>query len=52
MIEPTLLMLAFLISAILLAGPQAYRNWRKAQAKELMIFGSGSLTQNRFDGNF
>jgi|GEM_PF-5670240 hypothetical protein len=31
MIEPILVMLAFLIFATLLAGPQAYRNWREAR---------------------
>jgi hypothetical protein len=31
MIEPVLVMLAFLIFFTILAGPQAYRNWREAR---------------------
>jgi hypothetical protein len=31
MIEPVLVMLVFLIFITIIAGPQAYRNWREAR---------------------
>jgi hypothetical protein len=31
MIEPVIVMLAFLVVITLIAGPQAYRNWREAR---------------------
>jgi hypothetical protein len=34
MIEPVLVMLAFLIFFSIIAGPQAYRNWREARKEK------------------
>jgi len=31
MIEPTIVMMIFLALIIIVAGPQAYRNWREAR---------------------
>ena len=34
MIEPVLVMLGFLIFFSIIAGPQAYRNWREARKQK------------------
>jgi hypothetical protein len=34
MIEPVIVMLAFLIFIIILAGPEAYRNWRESRKQK------------------
>jgi hypothetical protein len=33
-IEPVIVMLAFLIFITIIAGPQAYRNWREARKQK------------------